>query len=284
MILFQAARLKSAIIERNHDALRRLLEKGANPNACEEFGRTPLELAVLRGEVEMARMLIEAKADPEARWYDGTQLMQAVESGYQRMTALLLEKYPDMLHQKNSEGDAPLHMAARKGHAEITAMLIDAGADATLKNGKNRTPLYLAQANNHNDVVAILGRLHDTVPLPPPPMPQRVQAEAGGAADQAAGKWHVLAPDRIAHIVIEDAIQYRITEIFNFATRERTRIYQNLQTRAESAETRGFDDIAERTPLARALGELQARGGTVPADAIEGQMPGKSIRRPSSGP
>lgn len=283
MMFFQATRVKDAIREGDAVKLRKLLDKGADPNARGEFDRPPLELAVLRDEPQLALMLIEAGARPETYYHDGSLLGLAVAKGYVETARMLIEKFPALLHMLEDDGDAPLHVAAKKGHVDIVSLLIDAGADPAQKNAKNRTPLYLAQNNHHDDVVTILEKFHEEVPLPKPVMPRRLQDEAAAAADAQTGKWHKLADDRIAHVTTEEPIHYRITEIFNFATRECTRIYQNLQTKAESAETRGFDDIAEKAPLERALSELQSRGGKVDEDAALPRLNKPANRRPNGG-
>jgi hypothetical protein len=51
----------------------------------------------------------------------------------------------------------PLHMAAGNGHAEITRMLLDAGAEIESRNAELRTPLIVAScANDGNDCIKIL--------------------------------------------------------------------------------------------------------------------------------
>jgi ankyrin repeat protein len=42
------------------------------------------------------------------------------------------------------------------GHADAVRTLINAGADTSLRNSAGRTALYLAQSNNHVDVVNVL--------------------------------------------------------------------------------------------------------------------------------
>lgn len=47
----------------------------------------------------------------------------------------------------------PLHCAARWGHSDIVKLLLEAGADITAKTSNGKTPIELAAANSHTDIV-----------------------------------------------------------------------------------------------------------------------------------
>lgn len=289
MVFFQAHRIAEAIRYDRMDTLQKLLAKGADPNAHEEYGRMPLELAALKGNVTAAALLIAAGASADMIYQDGTLLHIAAARGNVALAKLFLEKFPDMKSGLDDGRNTPLHLAAAAGHAEMVTFLIDAGFDPAVKNAENRNALYMAQRKSHPDVIEILEAYHEKNPLPRPVLPRQI-AEAAPQADTpaapaAAGNttdgWHVLADDRIAHVTLDAAIGYKITEIFNFAARERTRLYHNLETRAESAESRDFDDIAEKAPLEEALERLRAAGRLVGADAVYTRGIGKPPARRS---
>ncbi len=82
--------------------------------------------------------------------------------------------------------------------------------------------------------------------------------------------WRKLPGERIAHVAVEEAIGYRITEIFNFSAREKTTLYRNLESNAETVETRGFDAIGDKTPIEQALEELRKRGGISEPSSVTG--------------
>jgi ankyrin repeat protein len=281
MIFFQAHRIAQAIKDDNMADLQKLLAKGADPNAREEYSRMPLELAVTRGNLVAAIRLIAAGASPEMAYEDGTLLHVAAARGDVEMARLLLEKFPDMAQAQDDGRNTPLHLAAAAGHAEMVTFLIDAGFDPARKNGDNRTALYLAQKKSHPDVIEILEAYHQKNPLPKPVLPRQIEQVAETAAPEAAAKtgWHKLSDERIAHVIFDDAIGYKTTEIFNFAARERTRLYQNLETRVETAETQGFDDLTEKAPLEEALAQLRTKGGTAEEGAVYGRSLGKPTPR-----
>ena len=58
-------RLRSEIAIGNNSAVNDLLRKGADVEARDEHGATPLHLAAAEGQLEAAKLLISAGADPE---------------------------------------------------------------------------------------------------------------------------------------------------------------------------------------------------------------------------
>jgi hypothetical protein len=282
MIFFQAHRIAQAIQHDNMEDLQKLLAKGANPNACEEYGRMPLERAVMYGNLPAARMLIDAGASREMIYESGTLLHLAAARGDVNMARLLLERFAGIADEMDDTRSTPLHLAALAGHAEMVTFLIDAGFDPARKNADNRTALYLAQKKSHPDVIEILEAYHQKNPLPKPVLPRQIEQapETPAPASAAPEDWHKLSDERIAHVIFDAAIGYRTTEIFNFAARERTRLYQNLETRVETAETQSFDDLSEKPPIEEALSRLRDMGGTAEEGAVYGRGLGKpAVRR-----
>jgi ankyrin repeat protein len=53
----------------------------------------------------------------------------------------------------------PLHWAALRGHAEVVALLLDRGADRTVRDTSfNATPQGWAEHEGHRSVAALLSR------------------------------------------------------------------------------------------------------------------------------
>jgi ankyrin repeat protein len=120
-----------------------LISEGADVNAKDDRGKTPLFKAIDVVSLEIVTLLIEAGADVKAKNdYDWTPLMSAAsKSEYPEMVRVLIEAGADVL-AKTHGGETPLWWAKTP---EIVTLLIEAGADVNAKDDKGRTPLSLAK-------------------------------------------------------------------------------------------------------------------------------------------
>lgn len=57
---------------------------------------------------------------------------------------------------KDTEGNTPLHYAARGGHVEVAAALLEYGADVDALNKKNETPMHEVVGRDHKAMVELL--------------------------------------------------------------------------------------------------------------------------------
>jgi len=115
-----------------------LLERGANPNAQNLFGATPLGEAVSGANVPLVRMLLEAGADANAANFDGeTALMVAARTGNVEMAKLLIEHGADVNARETWRQQTALMWAADGAYPELVQLLIDHGADVTARAAVN---------------------------------------------------------------------------------------------------------------------------------------------------
>ena len=137
--------LKSVLATGDHDALEQLLE--AEPGRAArllESGRTPLSLAIGRGDLEAVVMLVEAGADVSALNADGsTPLQQSILAGQGAITGYLL-KEGGARPVPSGGGQTALHWSVQAGDAELTERFLKLGFTPLDQDAKGQTPLEVA--------------------------------------------------------------------------------------------------------------------------------------------
>ncbi len=186
-----------AVRSDNASGVESLLRRGFDPNTRDEHGMTglllairepsprviqvllaspqtkvelrngndesPLMLAAIKGQMDLVKQLIARDADINKPGW--TALHYAASSGQVAIMKLLLEKYA-FIDAQSPNGTTPLMMAAMYGSPESVKLLLDEGADPSMKNQQNMT--------------AVRGQRPDAVEL----LKAAVRAKASGD-----GKW-----------------------------------------------------------------------------------------------
>jgi len=127
--------------------VRTLLARGADPNARDPEGRTPIFSAVLGGSVALLGLLLETKADVNARDERGaTALHIAAEEVLPEAATLLIGRGADV-NAQDEEGNTPLCRAvfSARGRYEVVRLLMKAGAKDDVANSAGETPRQLAE-------------------------------------------------------------------------------------------------------------------------------------------
>jgi ankyrin repeat protein len=120
------------------EAVKQHLAAGADVNAKDEGGYTPLYAVAGGGHKEIAVLLIANGADVNAKnKYGETPLHCAATKG---IAELLIAKGADV-NAKDEVESTPLHTAALNGQKEMAELLIAAGADVNAKYEDGGTPL-----------------------------------------------------------------------------------------------------------------------------------------------
>eukprot|EP00944_MAST-04C_sp_MAST-4C-sp1_P009979 g9979.t1 len=76
-----------------------------------------------------------------------TLLHIAAKHGYTNYCSRMLDKNGSIVNYQRKDGDTALHKAAQYGHCATMQLLLERGADATIKNEESRTPLQAMIAN-----------------------------------------------------------------------------------------------------------------------------------------
>jgi ankyrin repeat protein len=138
------------------DLVEALIAKGAKPDEKGSTGRTPLRLAASQGHVEIAELLISKGANvnalDDAR---DTPLIAAVAQGRLEIAELLISKGADVNAFDGARATA-LIAAVRKNRTDMAAMLISKGAQVDALDARGKTPLTLAAENDQKDMVELL--------------------------------------------------------------------------------------------------------------------------------
>lgn len=111
------------------EKVREFLSDGADVDAQDKRGHTPLYHAVRKGHALAAKELIDAGAAVNAkRGFGGTLLHVAASKGNIEMTRLLLEAGADVNAQDPGQMTmTPLDLALRGEHEEVARLLRDNG-------------------------------------------------------------------------------------------------------------------------------------------------------------
>jgi len=136
--------------------VKTLLTKGANINATDAEGWTPLHEASVSGHTEIAKLLIEKGAKINARDVDGmTPLLIASVNGQIEIVKLLIQKGAE-IDAADNNGTTSLHGASVNGYNDIALLLIQNAANVNAKNLAGMTPLLMALSVNRIDMGKLL--------------------------------------------------------------------------------------------------------------------------------
>ena len=135
----------------------RLLAAGADPSSVDMDNFNSLYYAVVNGRLECLRVLLEVgKVGLEPTLSDANPLALACQSGHLDVTILLLQYGAKNL--PNTNGEYPLHLAAKEGHVEVCKLLcVETRETLDVPDKYSEwTPLFHAANNGHEGCVKVL--------------------------------------------------------------------------------------------------------------------------------
>ncbi len=138
------------------EVLKSLIKKGVDvnelPNHC-----TPLHLAARNGHTAAASVLLENRANIEAKSHSGMRaLYYAVDSGQYDLVELLIKAKAEVNAKNGRYEFTALHLAVDRGRKEIVKLLLINGADVEAEDARGQRPLLFAARNGDIPIMEIL--------------------------------------------------------------------------------------------------------------------------------
>jgi ankyrin repeat protein len=138
LVALQSESFKSATMLATHPQ--------TNLNALNQLGESPLMLAAINNQLELAKLLIARGADVNKPGW--APLHYAAAKGHREMMRLLIE-HDAYVDAEADNGTTPLMMAAFSESPLAVKLLLEEGADPTLLNHGNASALDIALSKDH---------------------------------------------------------------------------------------------------------------------------------------
>lgn len=144
--------LMLAALMGHREAVAALLGRGANVNARDNEGSTPLMFACT-SDPAIAMMMLEHDADPRPASDDGVTALHIAAGSHSMAHVIRHMLARGAIQTADDEGDMPLHSAATP---EIVEILVAAGADPNKQNNEGLTPIMVAIEQGDTEVALAL--------------------------------------------------------------------------------------------------------------------------------
>ncbi len=146
----------------NHKTAKALIDLGANLNLLDSEAYDVLTISGVLDDLKMVELAIKhgASAKLVTSPYDGTALIAAAHLGHDGVVRALIKAGAPLDHINNIQWTAVIEAIVLgdggKRHQNCLKALIDAGADVNIPDGNGVTPLSLARAKGYTEMVKML--------------------------------------------------------------------------------------------------------------------------------
>ena len=148
--------LQCAILSNMDNIVQLMIERGAEVNATDITGQTPLHSAAKYGQANIVSLLINSGAsiNKVSRGIMELDYDLILQGAHRQLSKLKLDKY-------FQDGVSPLRVAQEYGHSDLVVTLVNYGANVTICDSKGQFPHH--KATLQHDCVSlhrILGHPH----------------------------------------------------------------------------------------------------------------------------
>jgi uncharacterized protein len=154
--------LHVAVYRNRYDAARVLLAKGVNANAFDRQRYDVVTIAAVADDVPMLKLVLAggASAKNVTSPYDGTALIAAAHLGHFEVVQVLIKAGAPLDHVNNLTWTALMESIVLgdggKRHTETLRALVGAGANANIPDRAGITPLAHARGRGYKEMASIL--------------------------------------------------------------------------------------------------------------------------------
>ncbi|RKK90395.1 hypothetical protein BFJ68_g16461 [Fusarium oxysporum] len=137
-------------------SVQRLVKAGARVDSKDEIGGTPISYALCSGHENVARHLMKGAQVDSVDKISRELLISATKKGHESIVKRLLEN-GTITEAVDSTGRTSLSYAAEGGHVAVARLLLDKRADVNMiEQEGGRTPLAHAIDNGSEDIIELL--------------------------------------------------------------------------------------------------------------------------------
>jgi ankyrin repeat protein len=150
--------LQLAEQRRDRRLMRVLLEHNANPEVVNSKGQTILQVATIEGRLNVIELLLENRANVNARSNDTKSAIHYATHGLGERVALVevLIRHGANVNDLDRYGRSPLHYAVEHNDESVVNLLLD---NHTNLSQKDRNGLTAADTARHMQHIALADRL-----------------------------------------------------------------------------------------------------------------------------